>query len=197
MSRLNTLFNYRYQIEGCTPWARVHHLEEFLAGRVRAAALEEVSRLKYEAKVQEYEHLKSIGALPHVLLNLEAEIIETESFFPSQEKAFKQNLEEIEDIKQFLAEVLVIAEPTRIPGYTNDQMFEANEGLEFTVNLARDMQAQIVVSGRPLATQVRNAMSNPFTREALQKIGLLPTVGEQPLQLITEKEIDNGQLLLG
>ena len=45
-SKLNSEFNYRYQVIGETPWEKIFQLQNFLEGRVRAAALEEVSELK-------------------------------------------------------------------------------------------------------------------------------------------------------
>jgi hypothetical protein len=50
-SKLNTEFNYRYQVIGDTPWEKIKTLKGFLEGRIRAAALEEVGNLKDQAKV--------------------------------------------------------------------------------------------------------------------------------------------------
>ena len=50
-SKLNTEFNYRYQVIGDTAWEKIKTLQGFLVGRVRAAVLEEVSELKYQAKL--------------------------------------------------------------------------------------------------------------------------------------------------
>ena len=57
-TKLNSEFNYRYQVEGNTPWEKIKTLKGFLEGRVRAAALEQVAELKYQAKLEEIEHLK-------------------------------------------------------------------------------------------------------------------------------------------
>ena len=45
-SKLNTEFNYRYQVIGDTPWEKIKTLKDYLEGRVRAAVLEEVGSLK-------------------------------------------------------------------------------------------------------------------------------------------------------
>ena len=173
-SKLNSEFNYRYQVQGETVWEKIKTLKGFLEGRIRAAALEEISEQKYQAKLLELKHLKKIKALPHVILNLEAEIMETESFFQTQTEAFKLNLDEIEILKRLLAEAFEIAEPTRIEGYTDEQMFEANAANEFTVMIGKDIQAEIIAHGRPSAAKIRNAMSNPMTLLALQNAGLIP-----------------------
>ena len=174
MSKLNSEFNYRYQVIGETVWAKIQTLQGFLGGRKRAAALENVAGLKYQAKLSELEHLKAIGALPHVILNLTAEIIELESFHEVQHESFRQNEDEIACLERLLAEYYAIAEPTRIPGFTDDQMFEANAANEFTAVVGREIQAEIIANGRPSPAKLHNAMSNPFTFKALQDAGLIP-----------------------
>ena len=53
-------------------------------------------------------------------------------------------------------------------------MFEANAANEFTVNMGREIQAEMIANGRPSAARIRNAMSNPHTWSALKQIGLIP-----------------------
>ena len=173
-SNLNSEFNYRYQVIGSTPWEKLKTLKGFLVGRKRAAALEKCAELKYKAKLEEYKHLKTVPALPHVLLNLEAEIIELESHLDDQKHAFELNRKEIEILEKLIAELYEICEPTRIPGYTDDQMFEANANYEFTVTVGRELQSEIIANGRPSPAKLLNAMSNPQTMQMLQSIGLVP-----------------------
>ena len=175
-STLNSEFNYRYQVIGETVWEKIKTLKGFLEGRVRAAALEEVGRLKYEAKHAELKHLKEIAALPHVILTLQAEILELESGRETLKEAYELNRQEITMLERLLAELYAVAEPTRIPGYTDHQMFEANAANEFTVMIGRDIQAEIIANGRPSPTKLRNAMSNPHTWAALKQAGLVPEV---------------------
>ena len=178
-SKLNSEFNYRYQVIGETPWEKLFQLQNFLEGRVRAAALEEVSELKYKAKLMELQNLKDNNALPHVILNLQAEIIELESFLPSQKESFELNKDEIRILKKLIAELYEIVEPTRLrhedgTPYTDAEMFEANAANEFTVMIGKEIQAEIIANGRPSPAKLRNAMSNPHTFHALQKIGIVP-----------------------
>jgi hypothetical protein len=173
-SNLNSEFNYRYQVIGSTPWEKIKTLKGFLEGRKRAEALEKVAELKHRAKLEELKHLKQIAALPHVILTLEAELIELESTLEDTAHAFALNKQEIVIIKKLLAELYEIAEPTRIPGYTDDQMFEANANNEFTVTIGREIQAEIIANGRPSPAKLLNAMSNPQTLESLKLIGLVP-----------------------
>ena len=173
--KLNTEFNYRYQVIGDTPWERIKTLKGFLEGRIRAQALEEVGKLKHQAKLSKLNYLKNGGqGLEHEILELKAEIIEAESHQGSLEEAFELTQDEIKILKKLIKELYVIAEPTRIKGYTDEQMFEANAANEFTVNMGREIQSEMIANGRPSAARIRNAMSNPYTWNALKQVGLIP-----------------------
>ena len=174
-SKFNTEFNYRYQVIGDTPWEKIKTLQGFLEGRVRAAALEEVGNLKDQAKVAKLKHLQNGGnGLEHEILELKAEILEAQSHEATAKEAFELNTKEIEILKGLLDELYVIAEPTRIAGYTDEEMWEANQANEFTVNIGREIQAEMIANGRPSPAKLRNAMSNPHTWNALKGIGLIP-----------------------
>ena len=174
-SKFNSEFNYRYQVIGDTPWEKIKTLQGFLEGRVRAAALEEVSLLKNKAKIAKLKHLQNGGnGLEHEILELKAEILESKSHQETEKEAFELNKKEIEILKGLLDELYVIAEPTRIPGYTDEEMWEANAANEFTVNIGREIQAEMIANGRPSPAKLKNAMSNPYTWNALKKIGLVP-----------------------
>ena len=174
-SKFNSEFNYRYQVIGDTPWEKIKTLQGFLEGRVRAAALEEVGDLKNQAKVAKLKHLQNGGnGLEHEILELKAEILEAKSHEATAKEAFELNQKEIEILKGLLDELYVIAEPTRIPGYTDEEMWEANQANEFTVNIGREIQAEMIANGRPSPAKLKNAMSNPHTWNALKEIGLVP-----------------------
>jgi len=173
-SNLNSEFNYKYQVIGSTPWEKLKTLQGFLVGRKRAAVLEKCADLKYKAKLAEYKHLLTVPALPHILLNLEAEILELESHLDDQKHAFELNRNEIKVLEKLIAELYEICEPTRIEGYSDDQMFEANANLEFTVTVGRELQSEIIAYGRPSSAKLLNAMSNPQTLQMLTSVGLVP-----------------------
>ena len=173
-SKFNSEFNYRYQVIGDTAWEKIKTLQGFLEGRVRAAALEEVGDLKDQAKVAKLKHLEENGGLQHEILELKAEILEGISHQPAATEAFELNKKEIKILEKLLKELYVIAEPTRIKGYSDEEMWEANQANEFTVNIGREIQAEMIANGRPSPAKLRNAMSNPHTWNALKKIGLIP-----------------------
>ena len=173
-SKLNTEFNYRYQVIGDTAWEKIKTLKGFLEGRVRAAVLEQVSELKYKSKLAKLKRLENESGLEEDILELKAEIMETESHQQTAHEAYRLNEAEIKIINKLLKELYVIAEPTRIKGYTDEEMFEANAANEFTVNIGREIQAEMIANGRPSAAKIRNAMSNPHTWNALKSVGLIP-----------------------
>jgi len=174
-SKFNSEFNYRYQVIGDTPWEKIKTLQGFLEGRVRAAALEEVGDLKKQAKIAKLKHLENGGnGLEHEILELKAEILEAKSHQATEKEAFELNRKEITILEKLLEELYVIAEPTRIPGYSDEEMWEANQANEFTVNIGREIQAEMIANGRPSPAKLKNAMSNPYTWNALKDIGLVP-----------------------
>ena len=173
--KFNTEFNYRYQVIGCTPWEKIKTLKGFLEGRLRAQALEEVGNLKFQAKLSKLKHLQNSGnGLEHEILELKAEILEAESHEETLKEAFELTKDEIKILRKLMKELYVLAEPTRIEGYTDEQMFEANAANEFTVDIGREIQAEMIANGRPSPAKLRNAMSNPHTWNALKQIGLIP-----------------------
>jgi hypothetical protein len=189
-SNLNSEFNYRYQVIGSTPWEKIKTLQGFLVGRKRAAVLEEVAALKYQAKLEELKHLKEVPALPHIILNLQAEIIELESHLDDQKHAFELNRKDIKILEKLMTELYIEVEPTRLKHedgtpYTDDEMFEENANYEFTVTIGREIQAEIIANGRPSPAKLLNAMSNPQTLESLKTIGLVPN----ETFLLTEKDV--------
>ena len=173
--KFNTEFNYRYQVIGNTPWERIKTLKGFLEGRIKALANEEAGKLRYQAKLSKLKYLKNGGGgLEHEILDLKAEIMEDEIHHETLKDAYELTKDEIKTLKKLLKELYVLAEPTRIKGYTDEEMFEANAANEFTVNIGREIQAEMIANGRPSPAKLRNAMSNPQTWKALKQIGLIP-----------------------
>jgi hypothetical protein len=174
-SKFNTEFNYRYQVIGETPWEKIKTLQGFLEGRIQAGMLEEASLLKQKAIRLKLKHLQNGGnGLEHEILELKSEVIENEASHIIQKEAYDLNRAEIVILKKLLKELLVIAEPTRIKGYSNEEMYEANSVNEFTVALGKEIQSEIIANGRPSPAKIRTAMRNPQTWNALKEVGMIP-----------------------
>tara|TARA_R110000796_G_scaffold180856_2_gene297396 strand:- start:193 stop:825 length:633 start_codon:yes stop_codon:yes gene_type:complete len=173
-SKLNTEFNYRYLVIGDTVWEKIKTLQGFLEGRVSARALEEAAHLKHDAKLAKMEWMKEMNAPLHEQLVMQAELLELATVTDVTDKAYELNRQEIVILEKLLAECYEIAEPTRIHGYTDEQMFEENAANEFTTNTLREMQSEIAATGRPFPATVLHVMSNPHTLNIAIKSGFFP-----------------------
>jgi len=173
-SKYNSEFNYRYLVEGETIWAKIKTLQGFLEGRLRAKGLEEIGKLKLDAKREELEDAEKTKARSWTVKKLKVEVMEAENWLASENDGFFKNNEEIEILEKLLSEAFEIAEPTRINGFSDEEMWEANQANEYTMKVARDMQSEIIANGRPSSMTIRQAMSAPETWEAVKKIGLVP-----------------------
>jgi hypothetical protein len=178
MSKLNSEFNYRFQVVGETVWEKIKTLLGFVDGRKRAVALEKVSEIKKRAAYEKLNYLKTTNAPLHEILEFEADILEMESGILEEKKNFQDARDELKILETFLAELYAIAEPTRLKHsdgtpYSDEEMFEVNAANEFTVWMAREMQAEIIANGRPSSARIKNAMSNPVTWAALKQIGII------------------------
>ena len=181
-SKFNSEFNYRYQVMGNTPWAKIKILRGFLEGRERCVGLEEAAHLNHDALIAELTYLKTTGAPEHEQLRLQASILESESGMMIVDEAYELNRQEIEILNRLLAECYEMAEPTRIEGYTDEEMFEVNAEHEFAVTTMREMQSEIIANGRPTPATVLHAMNNPHVLSAVLQSGLLP---EKAIPLLT------------
>ena len=173
-SKFNTEFNYKYQVMGCTPWERIKILKGFLEGRERAIALEECAHLQHDSLVAEMAYLKTTGAPEHEQMRLQAKIVESASHMVITDEAYELNRQEIEILNRLIAECYEMAEPTRIEGYSDEDMFEVNASHEFAVLTMREMQSEIIANGRPTPATVLHAMNNPHVLSAVLQSGLLP-----------------------
>ena len=177
---------------GCTPWERIKILKGFLEGRIRAVALEEVSHLQHDALLAEMAFLKTTGAPEHEQMRLQAKVVESVSHMVIIDEAYELNRQEIEILNRLLAECYELAEPTRIEGYSDEEMYEVNAAHEFAVLTMREMQSEIVANGRPSPATVLHAMNNPHVLTAILQSGLLPAdaipllTGNAPLFAVEE-----------
>jgi hypothetical protein len=175
----NSEFNYRYQVQGLTPWAKLQTLKGFLESRKRAAVLEQVASLKHQSKLSKLKWGKEGNMPEHECMELEAEIMELESTTDDFAHAISLNKGELELLNNLIAEVYMECEPTRITGYTDDQMFEANAALEFTVTVINEIQSEMLANGRPSPAKLLNALSNPMSAAAVNV--LFPAASEMVL----------------
>lgn len=173
-SKLNSEFNYRYQVIGETIWEKIKTLKWFLEWRIRARWLEEVNWLKLKSKKEKIKWLRDWNWAEWEALELEAEVMEIEQSAWIAYECYRLNEEEIIILEKLLKEAYEIAEPSRIEWYTDEQMFEANAANEFTAMILSEMYSEILANWRPSPTKIKNAMSNPVTWNTAKKLWFVP-----------------------
>ena len=193
-SKLNTEFNYRYQVIWETIWEKIKTLKGFYEGRLRARGLEQVSDLKLRSKKEKIKWIREWNWPEWEALELEGEVLEWEQSKEIHNDLHDLNEEEIKILEKLLKEAYEIGEPTRIEWYTDEQMFEANAVNEFTAQIWKDIYSEMIASWRPSAAKIRNAMSNPITWNTLKIAGLIPK--ENNLLICSDNPLDSTLLLL-
>ena len=128
MSRVNHNANYIYDVDGETVWEKLRVIRGLLDDRKRAyqfALLE--SENTYEVDSKEYKKF---------LIN--------KDFHADLLQDCVNEIKFLETFESFLTDE---AEKTRIPGKTDDEMYEINFFHEMEVRLVRKAQAQIMTRG--------------------------------------------------
>lgn len=179
-SKLNTEFNYRYQVIGETIREKIKTIKGFLVWRYRAKDLEKINHIKTEAKKEQVKYIRKYEPeKEYKAMELEAKIMEIESSQQDAYDAYRLNEEEINMLERLIKEAYEIAEPTRLKHknwtpYSDEEMFEANAANEFTANIGKEIYAEILANGRPSPAKIRNAMSNPITWNTLKSLWFIP-----------------------
>jgi hypothetical protein len=202
MARLNSTFNYKYQVEGETIWGRLNILDGFIEGRKRALALREKNKLETEALGEELEDSKT-NKPSWEYKRLLAKKVEWDSVQEQLNKDFELAEIELKELKELYKNLELQAESTRLTHtdgtpYTNYEMYEANAEFEFVAGLTKEVQAQILVSGRPSVATVRNLLRCPMGQivaSALPNLNindmfLLTGIMTTPKNLIGENKDD-------
>lgn len=167
-------FEYRHLSRGLTIWEKLRELERYLVTKRRAAKQQAVDEKRSLAKRAKLKHLKENSGLEHEILELEADILVEESFAEEAAELYNLNLEEIALLERLVAEARGIAEHTRIPGYTDEQMFDANAANEYTAGMVKKLQADFIATGCLNPVTLKDAMLVPQTFVALKQLGYLP-----------------------
>jgi len=177
-NKLNSEFNYRTQVEWNTTWERIKILKWFLIWRIRARDLEKINWIRLDSKREQVKYIRQFTPeKEYEALKIEADVLEAESSYDDAFEAYRLNEDEIVILNKLLDELYEKA--TRLihtdsVEYTDEEMFEANAWNEFTARVWKEIYAEIVATGRPSPAKLRNAMSNPQTWEALQKLWFIP-----------------------
>lgn len=156
MSRLNRNANYIYVVDGETVWERLRVIRTFLEERKTALAINELNQEKLDRldktsfEYREYLILK-----------------------PQQDKLLEECLEEIKFLEDFEAKLAVEAEKQRIPGKTDDEMYELNFFEEMRVRLVKDAQSEMISMGQILPQTMKALLRHKPALESCVQLGML------------------------
>ena len=167
MSRVNHNAQYIYDVEGETVWEKLRVIRQQLSQRKLAFELAKLNREKSEIQLDKtsFEYREYL-----IFKNQNDELIQ-------------DCVNEIEFLTEFEAALAVEAEKTRIPGKTDDEMYEINFFDELNTRLVRSAQAQIISNGRLTEETTRRVLKN---KEALRLCIQQGLLSENALQLANQ-----------
>jgi hypothetical protein len=149
MARVNHNANYIYDVDGETVWEKLRSIRGFLQDRRIALQLAELAQEEFNKRTDTdtIEYKKALIMKPQSDANIQ------------------DCREEIKFLEEFEAYLTVEAEKTRIPGKTDNEMYEINFYDELNVRLVKMAQAQIIAYGRLSEETAKRVLKN---KEALR-----------------------------
>jgi|LakMenEpi03Aug12_release.lakeMendotaPanAssembly.Ray.scaffolds.fasta_scaffold22778_18 hypothetical protein len=131
MGRLNHNANYIFDVEGETVWEKLRVIRGILLERQTALALAKLN-------------IEYIENGDKTTIKYKRFLIEQ----PQQIKTINSCEEEIKFLREYEQFLATEAEKTRIPGKSDDEMYEINFYDELKIKLTRKAQAQMISYGR-------------------------------------------------
>jgi hypothetical protein len=133
MARQNHNVNYMYDVDGETVWEKLRTIRSMLDDRQRAYQHATLARDENEKK-----HKKDTTSLKYKQWLIDKDF---------NESLIQDCVNEVKFLEAFESFLAAEAEKTRIPGKTDDEMYEINYFHEMEVRLVRHAQAQIMTRG--------------------------------------------------
>jgi hypothetical protein len=160
MSRVNHNVNYLFDVDGETVWEKLRVIRGMLVDRELTIKMIDLNKEEFDKK----EHDTSSLDYKKYLIY----------------KDFNDGLEqdarnEVKFLREFVDYLEKEAEKTRIPGKTDDEMYEINFFEEMRVRLVRRAQAQVISYGRIQDDLLLRLMKNKSALNTCIEQGLLTT----------------------
>jgi len=168
MAQVNHNIDYINIVDGLTIWEKLRVIRNFLQDRRIALQLAELEpnfdgMSNKERKV--YEITK-----PQLIANI-------------------QNAkEEIAFLEQFEAELTKAAEATRIPGKTDNEMYEINYQEELIQKHVLEVTAQLIANGKLDTNTVKTLIQNPQSLSRVIELRLLPKDIKAAIPVLSEQD---------
>ncbi|MFA7128811.1 MAG: hypothetical protein WC136_06575 [Sphaerochaeta sp.] len=165
MAQQNHNIDYINTVDGLTVWERLRVIRNFLQDR--------------EIALQ----IAKLGPDPELSPR---ELQEYEIMAPQLEQNIKNAEDEIKFLKEFESVLKSEAELTRIPGKTDDEMYEINYAEEIIQRQLLDIQSQIMSNGHIDSNTMKTLIRNPRTLERGIQLNLLPSELQTQAKFITK-----------
>jgi hypothetical protein len=159
MGQLNRNAAYIYDVDGHTPWERLRVIRTFLRDRRKALALAELSLEEMHSKT--IESLDSFSA--------RRAKIEEESLLPDVEDC-RREIVFLEGLEQ---ELVRATEPTRVPGATDEEMYELNFFNEVVERDVFKVKVDLAALRYVRPETMQSVLRNPRTIERLAQEQLI------------------------
>lgn len=180
MSQLNRNAAYIYDVDGDTVWERLRCVRTFLQDREKSLKLAELSLSELLEKIETgkgYEKAKNE--------------IEADYYKPLMQDC----INEISFLKKMEAVLLKEAEKTRLPGKTDEEMYEINFFHEHTTRIVNEAIAEVACTNSVSPMTMKRMLRN---REALKACIAKGILNENVLEFISPcepvKVIEEGKI---
>jgi len=168
MSQMNRNVNYLHTVDGNTVWERLRVIRNFIADRKLAVSVSELNLEKTKAKKAHYETNKDTYSIDETY-----ELREILLFEPQQKGNLEDAKRELDFLTKLEAELSEEAEVTRIPGKTDEEMYEINYFEELVQIHLLEIKSQLLAVGVLSPEMMRTLIKNKPSLDRAIKIGLL------------------------
>jgi len=158
MARVNHNANYLFDVDGETVWEKLRVIRGMLADRELTLKMTDLNKEEFDKKEHDHSSFEYKKYLVHKDFN---------------DDLVQDLKNEIQFLKEFTAFLEQEAEKTRIPGKTDDEMYEINFFEEMRVRLVRKAQAQVISGGRINEELMLRLMKNKSALNTCIEQGLL------------------------
>lgn len=181
MSQMNRNAAYIYEVDGITVWERLRVIRNFLRERIQA----------HDLAVAKHEHTRKEMDLldKNDIKRIEFDIMKEETL-----DIIDDAKNEIEFLKDFESKLAAEAEPLRIEGKTDKEMYELNFFEEQQHRLVIKSQSEIMTIGSVSPETMENLLKH---RPALNELMRLGLIGGEALDLIPLHNMKTNLLEIG
>jgi hypothetical protein len=151
ISPVNHNASYLFEIDGLTVWERLRSVRNFLSDRRKALKISEYGVKKYERDIAKLGNSDEDQDT-----KFEMELNKEDTY-----QAVDVCRREVEFLEQFEKELMELADQQRIPGKTDDEMYELNYYNEIVARNVRKVHAEIVTLGSIVPSTMEQLLRCP------------------------------------